>query len=118
MSRARRRRSIAVGAFALLALVTELLGHSVTIPIDRALHVAPLATPTTPYYPVLLAALKVVVALAAAAHVWRLLRAHATATAAERLVAAIAVAWARSRRQTSAAAASATRTLRAASSTG
>jgi hypothetical protein len=89
MSRARRRRSIAVGAFALLALVTELLGHSVTIPIDRALHVAPLATPTTPYYPVLLAALKVVVALAAAAFVWRVLRAHATARAAERLVVAI-----------------------------
>jgi len=89
MTRARRRRSIAGAAFALLALVTELLGRSVTIRVDRALHVEPLATPTTPYYPVLLAGLKVVVALAAAALVWRVLRAHATARAAERLVAAI-----------------------------
>jgi hypothetical protein len=89
MTRAQRRRSIAVAAFALLALVTELIGRSVTIRIDRALHVAPLATPTTPYYPFLLAGLKVVVALAAAALVWRLLRAHGTATAAERLVTAI-----------------------------
>jgi hypothetical protein len=83
------RRSIAAAVFALLALVTELVGRSITIRVDRALHVTPLATPTTPYYPVLLAALKVLVALAAAALVWRLLRAHATATAAERLVAAI-----------------------------
>jgi hypothetical protein len=89
MTRAQRRRSIAVAAFALLALVTELVGRSVTIRVDRALHVAPLATPTTPYYPFLLAGLKVVVALAAAAFLWRLLRAHGTATAAERLVTAI-----------------------------
>src|SRR5262245_5506021 len=89
MTRAQRRRSIAVAAFALLALVTELVGRSVTTRIDRALHVAPLATPTTPYYPFLLAGLKVVVALAAAALLWRLLRAHGTATAAERLVTVI-----------------------------
>ncbi len=77
MTLAWRRRSIAVAAFALLALVTELVGRSVTIRIDRALSVDPLATPTTPYYPFLLAGVKVVAALAAAALVWRVLRAHA-----------------------------------------
>jgi hypothetical protein len=89
MIHARRRRSIAAAAFALLALVTELLGRSVTIRVDRGLQVEPLAAPTTPYYPFLLAGVKVVVALAAAALVWRLLRAHATAVAAGQLGAAI-----------------------------
>jgi hypothetical protein len=89
MTHARRRRSIAAAAFALLALGTELLGRSVTIRVDRLLHVEPLATPTTSYYPFLLAGLKVVVALAVAALVWRLLRAQATALAAEQLGTAI-----------------------------
>jgi hypothetical protein len=89
MTLAWRRRSIAVAGFALLALVTELVGRSVTNRVDGALSVDPLATPTTPYYPFLLAGLKVVVALAAAALAWRLVRAHSTAAAAEQLVAAI-----------------------------
>jgi hypothetical protein len=89
MTLAWRRRSIAAAAFALLALVTELVGRSVTNRIDGTLSVEPLATPTTPYYPFLLAGVKVVVALAAAALAWRLLRAHATAAAAEQLVSAI-----------------------------
>ena len=83
------RRSIATAAFALLALVTELVGRSVTMQLDRTLSVDPLATPTTRYYPFLLVGLKIVVALAAAALVWRLLRAHATVSAAEQLGAAI-----------------------------
>src|SRR5204862_7661317 len=57
--------------------------------IDGSLSVDPLATTTTPYYPFLLGGLKVVVALAAAALAWRLLQAHAMATAAERLLATI-----------------------------
>src|SRR5262249_50050846 len=89
MAHARRRRSIAAAAFALLALGTQLLGRSVTIRVARLLPVEPLATPTTPYYPFLLAGLKVVVALAVAALVWRLLRAQATALAAEQLGTAI-----------------------------
>ena len=89
MTRARRRRSIAGAAFAMLALVTALVGRSVTMQLDRTLSVDPLATPTTRYYPFLLAGLKVVVALAAAAFAWRLLRAHATVAAAEQLAAAI-----------------------------
>jgi hypothetical protein len=89
MTRASRRRSIAMAAFALLALVTELLGRSATIQLDRTPSVDPLATTTTRYYPLLLVGLKVVVALAAAAFVWRLLRARASVAAAEQLGAAI-----------------------------
>jgi hypothetical protein len=90
MTLASRRRSMAFGAFALLALIAELLGRSVTWRIDRALSVVnPLATPTTRYYPFLLAGVKVLGALAAAALAWRILRAHATASAAERLLGTI-----------------------------
>jgi hypothetical protein len=90
MTLASRRRWTALGAFALLALLSELLGRSITLRVDRALSVVdPLATPTTRYYPFLLAGVKVLAALAAAALVWRVLRAHATATGAERLLATI-----------------------------
>jgi hypothetical protein len=90
MTLASRRRSTALGAFALLALLAELLGRSVTLRLDNALSVVnPLAVPTTRYYPFLLAGVKVLAALAAAALAWRLLRARATASAAERLLATI-----------------------------
>jgi hypothetical protein len=72
--------------FALLALLTELTGRSVTVRLDRALHVGPLATPTTRYYPFLLAGIRTLAALLLAAVAWRLLKAHATATAAQRLL--------------------------------
>jgi len=87
MTLASRRRSTAFAAFALLALIAELLGRSVTLRIDRALSVVePLATRTTRYYPFLLAGVKVLGSLAAAALVWRVLRAHAMASGAERLL--------------------------------
>jgi hypothetical protein len=90
MTLASRRRSTAIAAFSLLALIAELLGRSATMRVDRALSpVDPLATTTTPYYPFLLAGVKVLGALAAAALAWRLLRAHATVRAAERLLATI-----------------------------
>ena len=72
--------------FALLALVTELTGRSVTATLDRAFHVTPLATPKTSYYPFLLAGVRVLAALALAAIVWRLVRAHVTANAGEALL--------------------------------
>src|SRR5438093_1315209 len=53
--RAWGRRLAGAAAFALLALITELTGRSVTVRLDRAFHVAPLALPTTRYYPFLLA---------------------------------------------------------------
>jgi hypothetical protein len=90
MTLASRRRSTAFAAFALLALIAELAGRSVTLRLDRALSVVtPLATPTTRYYPFLLAGVKMLGSLAAAALVWRVIRAHAMASAAERLLGTI-----------------------------
>ena len=90
MTLASRRRSTAFAAFALLALIAELVGRSATLRLDRALSVVvPLATPTTRYYPFLLAGVKVLGSLAAAALVWRVLRVHAMARAAERLLGTI-----------------------------
>jgi len=74
---------------ALLALVTELTGRSVTLRLDHALHVTPLAAPMTSYYPFLLAGVRLVAALALFAVAWRLVRAHATAAAGEALLRAI-----------------------------
>ena len=88
MTLAAWRRSTVFGAFALLALVAELLGRSITVRVDRMLSVVtPLATPTTTYYPFLLAGAKVIGAFAAAALVWRIARAHATAIGAEHVLA-------------------------------
>jgi hypothetical protein len=78
-----------VTVFALLALVTELTGRSITERLDRAFHVAPLAAPRTSYYPFLLAGVRLVAALALAAVAWRLVRAHTTAAAGEALLRAI-----------------------------
>jgi hypothetical protein len=85
---ARRRRLTGAAAFALLALVAELTGRSLIVRLDRAFHVVPLAEPTTRYYPFLLAGVRAVAALLLAAVAWRLLRAHATAAAGERLLGA------------------------------
>jgi hypothetical protein len=85
-----RRRKVMVGAgFALLALVAELTGRELTDVVDRALHVAPLTTPSTPYYPFLLVGVKVLAAIGLAVLAWRLIRAHSTAAAGERLLVAL-----------------------------
>ena len=84
-----RRRPTAVAGFALLALLAELVGRSATFRLDHALSVQPLATPTTSYYPFLLAGVKLLATVAAAALAWRLVRAHTTAAAADRLLATI-----------------------------
>jgi hypothetical protein len=89
MARSWRKRTTALAAFALLALVSELTGRSITLRLDRAFHVAPLATPSTPYYPFLLAGVKIVAALAVAALVWRIVRAQLTLAAGEQLVSTI-----------------------------
>jgi hypothetical protein len=81
-----RRRLKAGAAFALLALAVELTGRAVTARLDDLLNVAPLATPTTPYYPFLLAGIRAGAALVVAVVVWRAIRAHAAATAGERLL--------------------------------
>ena len=84
-----RRRMTAAAGFALLALLTELTGRSMTIRLDRAFNVTPFATPTTSYYPFLLAGVRALAALVLAAAAWRLIRAHATAAGAERLLRAV-----------------------------
>lgn len=84
-----RRRLTGAAAFALLALVAELTGRSIIVRLDRAFHVVPLAEPTTRYYPILLAGVRAIAALLLAAVAWRLVRAHVTAAAAERLLGAI-----------------------------
>lgn len=81
-----RRRRTEVGVFALLALVTELTGRSITLRLDGRLHVSPLAASVAPYYPFLLAGIRLLAALALAGVAWRLIRAHATATAGEALL--------------------------------
>jgi hypothetical protein len=84
-----QRTATATAAFALLALLAELAGRELTEVVDRALHVAPLATPSTPYYPFLLVGVKVVAAIAAATLAWRIVRARSAAAAGERLLAAL-----------------------------
>ena len=81
------RRRLAAGAgFALLALAVELTGRALTDRLGQDLNVEPLATPTTRYYPFLLAGVRSVAALLVAAVAWRILRAHAAAAAGERLL--------------------------------
>jgi hypothetical protein len=74
-----RRRGLAT--FALLVVVTEVTGRSLTTRLDRALHVAPLANSGANYYPFLLIAVKAVAAMALAALLARAIRARATANA-------------------------------------
>ena len=81
-----RRRVKAGACFALLALLTELTGRAITVRLDGVLHVAPLATPTTRYYPFLLAGVRTLAALLFALAALRAVRAHAAAAAGERLL--------------------------------
>ncbi|HEY3961370.1 MAG TPA: hypothetical protein VGL84_02500 [Gaiellaceae bacterium] len=84
MKRLARRRGIP--AFALLVLLADMLGRSMTIRVDRALHVAPLAPPGADYYPALLMGVKIVAALGLAALLARAIRVHASAAVGRRLL--------------------------------
>jgi hypothetical protein len=81
-----RRRGIAT--FAVLVVCAEVAGRALTRHVDSALHVAPLASPDTSYYPFLLVGVKAVGAVTLAALAARALRAWATADAGRRLLAA------------------------------
>ena len=81
------RRGLA--AFALLVVVAEVAGRSLTAHVDRLFHVEPLAPTGASYYPFLLVALKIVTALACAALLVRMARAWAAADTGERLLAAV-----------------------------
>lgn len=80
------RRGLAT--FGVLVLCAEVTGRSLTAHVDRALHVAPLASPNTSYYPLLLVGVKIAGALTLAALLARGLRAWAAADAGRNLLAA------------------------------
>ncbi len=82
-----RRRGIVT--FGFLVVAAEIAGRSVTVRVDRALHVAPLAPSGADYYPFLLLGVKIGGALLLAGLAARATRAWAAAEAGERLLAAI-----------------------------
>jgi hypothetical protein len=87
MVRARRNQRLLSGlAFALLALVAELAGRSLTHRLDLGRHVASPSYSGTDYYPVLLGVVKTGIALLLARLVWRLVRARSAEQTALRLL--------------------------------
>jgi hypothetical protein len=90
MARARRhQRLFSWLAFALLALIAELAGRSLTHHLNVGRHVGSPSYAGADYYPFLLAGVKVGVALLLARLAWRFARAHAAARAGRRLLAAV-----------------------------
>jgi len=75
--------------FAILVLIAEVVGRSLTAHVDRIFHVAPMAPPDASYYPFLLVAVKVAGALVLAALLARATRARAAADAGDRLLTAL-----------------------------
>jgi len=90
MRRARRHQGISAGlAFGLLALIAELSGRSLTHRLNVGQHVRSSAYSGAEYYPFLLAAVKLGVALLLARLAWRFVRAHTAARAGRRVLAAV-----------------------------
>jgi hypothetical protein len=90
VKRARRhQRLLSALAFALLALVAELLGRSLAHRIDVGRHLGSPSYSNADYYPFLLAAVKLGFALLLARLVWRFVRARASARAGHRVLAAL-----------------------------
>jgi hypothetical protein len=87
--RRRHHRLLSLLAFALLALVVELAGRSLTHRVDVGRHVERPSYAGGDYYPFLLIAVKAGVALLLARLAWRFAKARATARAAHRLAAAV-----------------------------
>src|SRR5580765_1058071 len=89
MKRARRHQRFSAGlAFALLALIAELAGRSLTHRLNVGRHVdSPYSG--AEYYPFLLAAVKLGVALLLARLAWRFVRAHTAVRAGRRVLAAV-----------------------------
>src|SRR5436190_7103838 len=87
MVRARRhQRLLSVLAFGLLALVAELAGRSLTHRSDVGRHVRSPSYAATDYYPFLLAAVKIGIALLLARLAWRIVKARTAERAARRLL--------------------------------
>jgi hypothetical protein len=89
VQRARRHQRLSSGlAFALLALFAELIGRSLAHRLDVGRHVSSPSYASADYYPFLLAAVKLGVALLLARLAWRFARARAAARAGRRVFAA------------------------------
>ena len=89
MDRARRHQRLSSAlAFALLALVAELAGRSLTHRLDVGRHVRS-GYSGAEYYPFLLAGVKLGAALLLARLAWRFVRAHTAARAGRRVLAAV-----------------------------
>jgi hypothetical protein len=88
-----RRRQCLLAAFALglLVLVAELAGRSLTHRLDVGRHVGNAGYAHAEYYPFLLAAVKVGVALMLARIAWRFAKARAAERAASRVASALGV---------------------------
>jgi hypothetical protein len=90
VQRARHHQRLFSGlAFALLALLAELVGRSLAHRLDVGRHVSSPSYSSADYYPFLLAAVKLGVALLLARVAWRFVRARAAARAGRRLLAAV-----------------------------
>jgi hypothetical protein len=89
VARARRHQTfLARLALGLLALVAELAGRSLTHRIDVGRHLAAPSYDHADYYPILMAVVKVGVALMLARVAWRFVKARSVATAATKLLVA------------------------------
>jgi hypothetical protein len=90
MGKARAHRRLAdLGAFVLLALVAELVGRSITLRLDLGKHFSTPGYAREDYYPLLLALVKVSVALMLALVTWRVVKARAAARAGRTVLAAL-----------------------------
>jgi hypothetical protein len=90
VQRARRHhRLLSALAFGLLALIAELAGRSLAHRIDVGRHVSSPSYAGADYYPFLLAAVKLGVALLAARLAWRFVRARSAARAGHRVLVAL-----------------------------
>src|SRR5919197_3503919 len=90
MERARRHQRFSSAlAFALLALVAELLGRSLAHRLDVGRHVRSPSYSGADYYPFLLVAVKLGVALLLARLTWRFVHARSAARAGHRVLAAL-----------------------------
>ena len=98
VDRAKGHQKLLAGlALGLLALIAELAGRSLTHRLDVGRHVGRVSYAHADYYPFLLLAVKVGVALMLARVAWRFARAHAAERAAQRVSVALG---ARPRRRT------------------
>jgi hypothetical protein len=90
VKRARRHQRLSSAlAFGLLALVAELAGRSIAHRVDVGRHVRSPSYASADYYPFLLAAVKLGVALLLARLAWRFVRARTAARAGRRVLAAL-----------------------------